>query len=254
MIDIHAHILPGIDDGADTLEDALDLARAAVAEGIDTIIATPHHKNGKYTNDGAFIGELVTDLNTELQRAGIPLTVLKGQEPRMYGEILEGLKSGEVITLTDTQYVFVELPFDHVPRYTSQLLYDIQLAGFTPIIVHPERNAELQEKPDTLYRFVKNGALTQVTTGSIVGKFGSKVKKFTDEIVEANLTHFIASDAHNTKTRGFFMQDAIDELKKRHKSQYVDQFLQNAERLVRNERAIVESPKTIKRKKFLGIF
>ena len=198
MIDIHCHILPGIDDGAKTMEDSLAMAAQAVQQGITKIIATPHHKNGKYENRKQDILPKVAELNKVLKEKGIPLDILPGQEPRIYGELVEDYQKGEIVTLNDgNQYVFLELPSAHVPRYTGKLLYDIQSEGLTPIIVHPERNQELIQNPDLLYEFVKNGTLTQVTAASMAGDFGKKIKKFSHQLIEANLTHFIASDAHN---------------------------------------------------------
>ncbi|GAE46926.1 manganese-dependent protein-tyrosine phosphatase [Mesobacillus boroniphilus JCM 21738] len=114
MIDIHSHILSGIDDGARTLEDSVALAKAAVQEGIDIIIATPHHKNGRYDNPKETVKDKTEILNLLLQEEGIPLEVLPGQEPAIHGEIIEGLDNGEIQTLNGTQYLFIELPSGHV--------------------------------------------------------------------------------------------------------------------------------------------
>ena len=116
-------------------------------------------------------------LNGALKEENIPLTVLPGQEPRIYGEIIDDYRKGEILTLNDDgKYLFVELPSDHVPYYTEQLLFEIQLAGLVPIIVHPERNRDFLERPELLYQLVKKGALTQVTAASLAGFFGKKSK------------------------------------------------------------------------------
>ena len=146
MIDIHCHILPGIDDGAKNVEDSLTMAREAVKEGIHTIIATPH-LNSQYDNRKPAILEKVDLLNRNLQEANIHMKILPGQEPRIFGEILADLETGDIQTLNDSQYVFIEFPSSHVPRYTEKLLFDVQVKGLTPIIVHPERNAELIDRP-----------------------------------------------------------------------------------------------------------
>src|SRR5699024_206620 len=205
MIDIHTHILPGVDDGAQTEDDSIEMAKAAVEEGIHTIIATPHHKNGSYDNVRENILTYTKILNELFQSEGIPLTLLAGQETRINGDMVEDLENGDILPINDTKYVFVEFSSTQVPRYAKQLLFDIQVAGYTPIIVHPERNQELMERPNRLYEFVRKGALTQITAGSLVGKFGKNIQKFTHQLIEANLTHFIASDAHNTTTRSFWM-------------------------------------------------
>jgi protein-tyrosine phosphatase len=255
MIDIHSHILPGIDDGARTVQDSIDMARKAVSEGLHTIIATPHHMNGKYENRKSDILPLVNQVNETLKMENINLEVLPGQECRIYGEILEDYQKGEILTLNhDSQYLFIEFPSNSVPRYAERLLYDIQVAGLIPVIVHPERNAELIERPDKLYRLVKNGAATQLTASSLVGYFGKNIQKFSQQIIEANLTHFIASDAHNINNRSFKMEEAMNYIEKKYGIDCVYYFTENAELLVGNKTIYKEIPEQIKKKKFLGIF
>lgn len=255
MIDIHCHILPGLDDGPKSLADSIAMSRQAASEGITKIIATPHHKHEKYDNDKAKIITAVSQLNEELVAAEIPLVILPGQETRIYGEILEDYQNHHVLSLCDAgKYIFIELPSSHVPRYTNQLLYDLQLAGLIPIIVHPERNSELIETPDMLYKLVKNGALTQITTSSLTGHFGKKIKLFTEQLIEHHLTHFLASDAHNLTSRPFRMQAAIAEIEKLYGTETLYNFQQNAELLERGDYVYSEQSERIKKKKFLGIF
>ncbi|MCB5237689.1 tyrosine-protein phosphatase [Niallia circulans] len=254
MIDIHSHILPGIDDGAQTIEDSIEMAKAAVNEGITTIIATPHHKNNQFTNLKSSILTKVNDLNTVLKQENIPLTVLPGQEVRIYGEVLEDYYKEEILTLNHTKYLFIEFPSSSVPRYAERLLYELQTEGIIPIIVHPERNKELQEKPDLLYQFVKNGALTQVTASSVAGYFGKNVKKFSEQLIEHNLTHFVASDAHNVHNRSFKMMEGLDVIEENFGVDYIYLFKENGELLLEDKNIIKEIPERIQRKKFLGIF
>ncbi|PAD67848.1 tyrosine protein phosphatase [Bacillus sp. 7586-K] len=254
MIDIHSHILPGIDDGAQTVEDSINMAKLAVEEGITKIIATPHHQNGKYINKKQNIIERVSELNVVLQKENIPLEVLPGQETRIYGELIEDINKGDILPLNQTNYLFIELPSGHIPRYTEQLLFDVQLKGFTPIIVHPERNAGVMENPDKLLNLVKKGALTQVTAGSVVGYFGKKIQKLSMQLIEANLTHFISSDAHNITSRSFHIRESISEINKEFGQQAVYYFKENAELLVNGQMVYKLEPSQIRRKKILGIF
>ncbi|WP_160725759.1 tyrosine-protein phosphatase [Bacillus sp. USDA818B3_A] len=248
MIDIHCHILPGIDDGAQTLEDSIKMAKEAEKEGIQTIIATPH-LNNHYDNRKPFILQKVEELNRALVEARVNINILPGQEPRVYGEIIEDYEIGEIQTLNDSQYLFIEFPSNHVPRYAEKLLYDLQVKGLIPIIVHPERNSELIERPELLYRLVEKGALTQVTASSLCGYFGKKIKNFSMEIIEANLTHFIASDAHNIKNRSFKMMEAFDFIDEIYGTDYVYLFKENAELIFAGENVIKEIPTQIKKKK-----
>ncbi|QJX64163.1 tyrosine protein phosphatase [Niallia circulans] len=254
MIDIHCHILPGVDDGPKILEESLNMAKLAVQEGIKTIIATPHHKNNQYNNLKSKISLSVNDLNTALKQENIPLKILPGQEVRIYGEVIEDFYKEEILTLNFSRYLFIEFPSSSVPRYAERLLYELQTEGIIPIIVHPERNKELQEKPHLIYNLVKNGALTQITASSLVGYFGKSVKKFSEQLIENNLTHFVASDAHNINNRSFKMKEVFNLIHNEFGSDYVDLFLENSERLIINENIIKEIPIPFKRKRKLGIF
>ncbi|MGG3739465.1 tyrosine-protein phosphatase [Aeribacillus pallidus] len=252
MIDIHCHILPNVDDGAGRLEDSLEMARAAVNEGINTIVATPHHQNGRYNNPKSVVTKEVETLNGELQKAGIPLTVLPGQEVRVYGELIEDLQNGEIVPVG--QYILVEFPANHIPSFAEQLLFDIQTKGYVPIIVHPERNQVFIEQPDRLYKLVMNGACTQITASSVIGRFGKNIQKFCKQLIESNLTHLIASDAHNTTSRGFYLKDAYNYIDRQFGMDYVYMFRENAQQLIDGNHLHKEIPERIKRKKFLGLF
>src|SRR5699024_6481506 len=132
------------------------------------------------------------------------------------------------------------------------MLFDLQVACYTPIIVHPERNREIMEHPSILYDFVRRGVLTQVTAGSICGHFGKKMQKFSHQVIEADLTHFIASDAHNTTTRGFCLQEAYDVVHKDHGDATNYMLMENCALLIDGKHVIREEPTPIKRKKILG--
>lgn len=255
MIDIHCHILPGVDDGAKHMEESLSMARAAVKNGIHTIIATPHHKNGIYNNPRKSVLADLKLLNKRIEEENIPLSIVPGQEVRIYGEVIEGIEQEEILTVNETsRYVLIELPANDVPLYTRQLLFDIQMNDYVPIIVHPERNTVLREQPSKLYEFVKNGALTQITAGSLIGKFGTKIESFTKELIEHNLTHFVASDAHNLRSRPFNMKEATQEIKKRYGDHTLDTFMDNAQSLIDDKPIFIDEPHRIKRKRFLGLF
>jgi protein-tyrosine phosphatase len=255
MIDIHCHILPGLDDGASDLEESLEMARLAEKEGIRKIVATPHHQNGKYTNKKAEIIEKTIELNRHLQAEQIDVEILPGQEPRIYGEFLDGLAKNDILTVAHhSTYVLVELPCNHVPRYTEQLLFDIQMKGLTPVIVHPERNFGLMEQPDKLYKFVKNGAAAQVTAASLTGYFGKRIQKFTEDIIEANLAHFFASDAHNTKGRAFKMAEAKELIAKKFGTDTLHMLMDNAQMAVDGQHIFMEMPNRIEKKKLFWIF
>ncbi|KGP74557.1 tyrosine-protein phosphatase [Pontibacillus yanchengensis] len=255
MIDVHSHILPNMDDGPQNVEESKNMAKAAMNDGIHTIIATPHHQNGTYLTYPDSIRKSVSNLNQVLEEANVPITILPGQETRINGDMVTDLQQGNILPLNETSgYVFVELPSDHVPRYTGQMLFDIQVAGYKPIIVHPERNSELIQHPDQLYIFVKNGTFTQVTAASVCGKFGKKIRKFSHQLIEANLTHLISSDAHNTSTRNFCMREAYEEIEREYGISAKYTFSENAELLVEGKVLAMDVPERIKKRKILGLF
>ncbi|MGG1911814.1 CpsB/CapC family capsule biosynthesis tyrosine phosphatase [Priestia megaterium] len=255
MIDLHCHILSSIDDGALNDEISLKMARKAVSEGIYTIVATPHHQNGRYLNEKKDIVQYVQKLNELLKKEKIPLTILPGQEIRLYGEILGDYQADKILTLNDTgKYLFIEFPSSQVPHYAERLLFDIQSQGLIPIIVHPERNSRLLEEPNLLYKFITNGALAQVTAGSVTGRFGKKIKKFSHQLIQSNLVHFVSSDAHNLEGRSFYMREALEAIESEYGQDTVYTFLENAQYVIQGQMCYKEPPEIIKKKKFLGIF
>src|SRR5699024_3922822 len=254
VIDIHSHILPGVDDGAKTEEDSIAMAEEAVQQGIHTITATPHHLNGVFENIKPAIEKSVTILQELFVQENIPLTVLPGQEIRWNGIMIEDIENGELLTLNHSKYIFVEFPTQDVPHYAEQMMYNLQMGGCKPIIVHPERNEELLDNPQKLYEFVQKGALTQLTAGSLLGKFGKTIRKFSQQMIEANLTHFIASDAHNTTSRGFCMQEAFQEVKDRFGIDFYYVFMENSQLAINNQNVNKMEPMHVKKKKFFGMF
>ncbi|MFC4557948.1 tyrosine-protein phosphatase [Virgibacillus kekensis] len=255
MIDIHSHILPGLDDGAKTVTESIVMAQEAAEEGITKIVATPHHNNGTYNNFGNDIAQAVTALNGQLEKENIPVEVLEGQETRIYGDLLNDLENDKVLSLNRTSgYVLVELPSLQVPKYTTQLLFDMQIAGYKPVIVHPERNQELLENPDKLYRIVKNGGLTQITAANLLGLRGKKIQRFTNQLIDANLTHFIASDAHGVKNRSFHMREAFTYIKKTYGNATAFNFMENSDLAITGQTINIEPPERIVYRKKWGIF
>ncbi|MEG7379493.1 tyrosine-protein phosphatase [Bacillus subtilis] len=254
MIDIHCHILPGMDDGASVSADSIEMARAAVHQGIRTILATPHHKNGVYENEPAAVREAADQLNKRLIKENIPLTVLPGQEIRIYGDLERDLAERQLLSLNDTKYILIEFPFDQVPRYAERLFYELQLKGYIPVIAHPERNREIRENPSLLYHLVEKGAVSQITSGSLAGTFGKQMKAFSLRLAEANLIHFVASDAHNLKTRDFRCREALDVLEKEFGREFPYMLTENAELLLQNQTIFREPPRPVKRRKLFGLF
>ncbi len=255
MIDIHSHILPGVDDGAENELASIEMAKAAIEEGITHIVASPHHKNRTYDNYRDEIRSNVAVLNDLFAIEKLDITVLPGQEVRIYGDILLDIEKGDIQTVNDTKYILIEFPSDSVPHYASQLFYDLQMNGLQPVIVHPERNRELMANHKKMYDLVHNGALTQVTAASLVGKFGKQIETFSLELIKANLTHFIASDAHNTTSRRFAMRDAYQYIQDNVNVETAYMFMENSQLLIEDQNVYRQEPQRIRtKKKFFGLF
>lgn len=215
MIDLHSHILPGVDDGAQTLEDSLEMAKKAISQGITHLMCTPHHNNGKYNNPADKIIQDVAALQNELDQRGLDLTLLEGQEVRLTEFLLTAIKREEILfTDLDNTYLLIEFPTNEIPIYAEQVFYHLLNQGQVPVIVHPERNAIFREEPNRLIPFLEMGTLTQLTAPSIVGIFGSEIQKTAKQMLEHNMLYMVASDAHNLRHRTFLMKEAYEEIQK----------------------------------------
>jgi len=169
MIDFHCHILWDMDDGADSMEQALSMALLAAEEGINTIVATPHCMDERDLKAFARrVQQRCDHLQAMLREEGVDVTIAPGAEVYLDPALLEmgGLES---VTLNNTQYILLELPMGEVPRYTEDFLYHLQLKGLVPIIAHPERNLSIIADPNIMFRLVDLGAFAQINTGSITG-------------------------------------------------------------------------------------
>lgn len=253
MVDVHCHILPGIDDGAKDWETALQMARLAEADGIRTIVATPHHRNGMFDNDVQTILRLTDELNERLQEAKIGVTVLPGAETHYFPGFIDELQAGKILPLNRSKYVYIELPHQQVPRYIEDIVFEIIVAGCIPIIPHPERNREIRENPDLLYALIDAGALSQVTAGSLTGHYGSEVEKFSVKLFEHHLSHFVASDGHGVNRRKPVIREAYARLEMRAGEECVMQCQENAARVVEGRELSIDPPVKIRRRKLFGL-
>lgn len=266
MIDIHNHILFGIDDGAQTIEDTIAMAKAAQAEGITDIIATPHHKIGVYENFGPKVKALTDEVNVMLEKEGIAVKVHASQEVRIYGDVVEDLKNGKALTLSEgSPYVLIEFPSNEVPIFTEQLFTKMALNGYIPIIAHPERNSKLQKDPNKLAELIELGALAQVTAGVVCGQLGEFSKKCAEMMMEHRMIHIVASDAHNITSRNYHMNEAYNVIAEKYGEDAVQRYKENALKVLNGESIRYVSPIEVekenkvektqkKKKKFLGLF
>jgi protein-tyrosine phosphatase len=201
FVDIHCHVLPGLDDGARDEAEALAMAAAACRDGTGSVIATPHQLGGNAGVTPAAIRAGVADLNRALAAAGIPLTVLPGADVRIEPELPFLLKRGAVLTLADRgRHVLLELPHGvYLPL--EPLLAALRKQGLTGILSHPERNQGIVARPAVIADVVRAGGLIQITAASLLGGFGGAARRVAEFCVRERLVHFVASDAHDTSRR-----------------------------------------------------
>jgi protein-tyrosine phosphatase len=216
FIDIHTHILPGLDDGAQTIDDSLQMAQVAFNDGTTILVATPHVRTGTFDNRKDDILIAAADLNKELTAKGINLLVLPGAEYSLEPNLAKRLADGELLTINNMgRHLMIELPSLLIPDNTENILYEIQLQGVTPIIAHPERNYALSRNPGLLQSYVKRGILAQVTSTSITGWFGREVRKTALKFIGLGLVQCVASDGHAATGRAPVLAQAYKEI--RHK-------------------------------------
>jgi len=255
MIDIHSHLLPGIDDGSENIEISVQMARDAVADGITHALMTPHHMNGRYINHANDVIKLTEQFQRVLDDRQVPLTVFPSQEVRINGGLIEDLSVGDLLTADEQgTYMLIEFPSNDVPAFTMDMLFKLQQQGVTPIIVHPERNTRLMKQPELLYDMVSHGAYTQVTASSYVGTFGKAVTAFSEDIISHGLAHLFASDAHHIPGRKYEMTAAFEKLAANHGDSYVKTFQDNAKAIVNGEPVHGFSEQPIKKKKLFSAY
>jgi protein-tyrosine phosphatase len=209
MIDLHTHILPGIDDGSTSLETSLEMARIAVDDGTTVMACTPHIYPGLYMNDSPGIHAHRDNLQKALDLYRIPLKLVVGADAHLVPELLDGLKTGRVPTLNGSRYFLLE-PSHHVapPQFESSV-FSLMAAGYTPVLTHPERLVWIEENYDVFVTLARRGVWMQLTAGALLGKFGKRARYWSDRFLDDGLVHLIASDAHTTNMRNPRMAEAV---------------------------------------------
>jgi protein-tyrosine phosphatase len=195
MIDMHCHILPGLDDGPATIEESLAMAEIAAADGITKIIATPHIQ-GPYPT-GEEISEAADTLNRALQENDIPLGIIPGAE--VYAMTAPTLLSER--TINNTSYVLIEFPLTHLPAEAGRVIFDLRVNGYRPIIAHPERIPNVIERPELIEALLDDQVYVQITAASPTGRFGPGPQKCARYLLEKGLVDFLGSDGHSSQFR-----------------------------------------------------
>jgi protein-tyrosine phosphatase len=207
MVDIHCHILPGVDDGAETMEQSVEMAEMAIADGITHVVGTPH-ANAEYRFDP----ELIRRRRDELQeRVGNRLTLATGCDFHLNFENLQDLRANPAkYTINQKNYLLVEFADFSIPPGSDDTLHQLLLLGVSPIITHPERNRLIRSKPQMLRKWLRQGCYVQITAQSLLGGFGESTQKQAEEWLEQDMVHFFASDAHNPAKRPLRLRQAFE--------------------------------------------
>ncbi len=202
VIDMHSHILPGLDDGAADWVQAIAMARVAVNDGITEMVCTPHWILGRYENDRETVLGRFAEFEERLAAEKIPLRIHTGMELRIDASIPDRLKTGELLTLDNGGvYVLLELPDENIPSNLHEFFGNLQISGYRPILSHVERNPIFLENPRRLFNLVEKGILTQVTAASLLEGFVEEIREFAFFLVEHRLVHMVVTDTHSLRMR-----------------------------------------------------
>lgn len=254
MIDLHCHILPGIDDGAQNLEESIEMAEHAIKQGITHILCTPHHNNRRYYNQKSKVMASVASLQKELTKRNLPLVLFEGQEIRITGDLIDEIQRDEIL-FTDRQrrYLLIEFPTLEIPLYAKKLFFELLKQGKTPVLVHPERYVYFRKDPNQLIPFLEMGCLAQLTAPSYVGRFGKEIQKTAKKMVKHHLVQMVASDAHSVTNRPFYLKECYEEITKDFGNERVNLLKQVAKDLIDGKEFSYPHYQKIKKKK-LGLF
>lgn len=209
MVDLHTHILPKLDDGADSLEEALEMLELAIESGVDTIVATPHsNQRGRFENYNTeyFVGAYESFCR-KVKKAELPIKILPGMEIFAAENIGFAIERGMLIGLNHSNYYLVEFPFDAEIWWIGERLEQILDKGKIPLIAHPERYSGVQEYPAVVWEWLQIGCYTQINKGSVLGKFGRRVQYAAENLLRNDLVTCVASDAHSPYMRTTYLGD-----------------------------------------------
>jgi len=242
VIDIHAHIIPQVDDGPGSIETSLEMLQTGAEDGIKAVVATPHIlSNLEFAREKEIVKKFL-ELKRSAAEKNIPVQLYLGSEIYIEPNLDLGHR---IATLGNNgRYFLVEFPMQGIPVFAAERFFEMMVEGKTPIIAHPERNAGILADPMKAYEFVRRGALLQVNAGSLTGRFGNRVREVAIRLLEARLVHFVATDAHDTNSRPLVLSKAYQVVAERMGKGYADDLFHNNQvKILRGER--LEPPEPI---------
>ena len=244
MIDLHTHILPGIDDGSSNMETSVEMISMAYMSDVKHICVTPHCYPGLFNNyAGDRMDQLWAQLVSRIKTERIPVHLYRGMEIMATENLPEYLCDRRVWTINHTDYFLVEFEFDEDPSWCSDILHQCSKKGFKPVIAHPERYFFIQKNPEIAYNWYKAGYGIQVNKGSVLARFGYSEKRTAESLINHRIVTCIASDAHNTSTRSTSMTKLRKHLVKAYGEEYTNLLLkENPRRILEGRRLVGYEP------------
>lgn len=257
MIDLHCHFLPDWDDGPESWEEVEKMLELAAADGIQKICLTPHiFRFSRYNDD---LQVLDSRFEEFFRRYGssYQMEFFRGAEVFVHPDLVSLIEERK-LSINRSEYVFVEFPSDQVPAGTKELFYQMQLAGYTPIISHPERNTVFGRQPELLFDLVSRGCLAQLTAMSLTGGFGAEVRKYAESFLKFNLVHLLATDAHDSVRRKPVLSRAVEQAAKIVSQEKAEAMVSEVPQAILDNRVIPDLGQPInpsrEKKKIFGIF
>lgn len=210
IYDIHNHLIPGVDDGAQDLDESITMIKQYIESGYSGVVTSSHYDKGRYLVTRDKVLEGIEKIKNRLIEENISFELYPGNEIQIDSSSIADIKAGKVLRLNETRYVLCELPMQTKPLYAKQIFYEMQLEGWTPIIAHPERYEYVRKNPDWLLEFIKSGCLVQINLSSI---FNPALRDIARKLLDRNMVHIIATDAHQSDWRKPYVKEELDQLK-----------------------------------------
>lgn len=210
MIDLHAHVLPGLDDGPATLQDTLALLRRMEEQGVQVVVAAVHALDDRYNVSRDALLRGCESLTAALAEEGLSIRVVPSMELYLSFDLLGAARRGQVVGLNHTPYLVVELPHREFPAYTERALFELLMAGYRPILNHPERNRGVRREPERLYRLLEGGVQAMVTAGSLLGHFGPEAQGLAEELIREGAADLVVTDAHDLDRRAPCLPEGLE--------------------------------------------
>ena len=243
MIDVHCHILPEVDDGAESMQQAINMAKIAQEEGISKMIATPHyHPEFKYEK-GEELKKISERFKKELKENNIDIEIYLGNEIYFTYDLMDKISELDFYCLNDSKYILIEFPPNNFPSNLCNIVYELKQQGYTPVLAHVERYMQIHEDTEIIYDCIKTGAIIQINSSSLIGKQGKQFQKICDLLISRNMVHLVATDAHSDTRRRPLLREAYEYVEDKYsKSMAENLFKNNAQCILDNKDIIVEEP------------